>query len=110
MLESQEKVEIAEPSFCNDLDEWNRAVADQAAGLDLASMRYRLFLVLPPDYLEKAGRLVITREELGSYHSLDGAYNGARREFVMQRSSSSSPAGSPHYPQEMDTDPDPKDL
>jgi hypothetical protein len=50
-----DEMQIAMPAFCMDLAEWNNAVATEVALLDLQQTRYRLFLVLPPDFHQKPG-------------------------------------------------------
>lgn len=94
-----DKMPIATPDFCKDLAEWNNEIATETAYLDLRKTRYRVFLVLPPDFHEKpgAGMLVRSDNPIGDYYNIDGAYHGATRKFVM--GTSVQEGGSPTTPQ-----------
>ena len=81
-----DEMQIAMPDFCADLAEWNNEVKRQVAYLDLRQTRYRVFLVLPPDFHQKGGYPIeIGRDDdFDGYHNKEGAYYGATRKFVME--------------------------
>lgn len=82
-----DEMQIETPDFCTDLAEWNSMVATETAYLNLRQTRYRIFLVLPPDFHEKPGAGMLVRREVnfdGYYHNKEDAYYGATRKFVME--------------------------
>jgi len=99
------EMQIATPAFCMDLTAWNEEVKRQVASHNLRQTRYRLFLVLPPDFHEKAGGGVLVRRDdgFGAYHIMERTYYGATRKFVME--SMVQEGWTPQSPQDEESSP-----
>lgn len=119
----EDEMDIGIHDFCTDPTAWNKDVERQVANLPLEQTRYRLFLVLPPDFHQKDGdsyfNVRVGRDDLieGYYNNpnKEGAYYGATRKFVMEtyevqdgwtpQSPQGSPQDGPQSPQSWADDP-----
>ena len=80
--------DFAMPEFCTNLSEWNAMLQDETRAANLMNTRYRLFLVLPPDFHEKLcmGMTVRRDEGFSDYHTREDAYAyyGANRDLQLE--------------------------